>query len=164
METKADTEGRAPEYGQYQNILQLEIGMAERIAAIQILVREAVRNREWADFEAFMEDLSSIGEEFEALDAERARIFGEERGFYALCARFPEGERKNITDLFRRLKGEITKIRLENDALQKYLSEARVMISGFLEILFPERRGRIYSRRGTQINADMRSMVLNQHL
>jgi hypothetical protein len=45
-----------------------------------------------------------------------------------------------------------------------YLNEARLLVAGFLDAAFPDRKGKIYSRRGVQVQADMRSMVLNKQL
>ena len=59
---------------------------------------------------------------------------------------------------------ETFKIRLTNDTLLRYLNEARATAAAFLEAAFPDLKGRLYSRRGTQVPADMRSMVLNQRL
>jgi hypothetical protein len=53
---------------------------------------------------------------------------------------------------------------LENDALTHYLDGARAVVADFLEAAFPDRHGKIYSRQGTRIHADMRSMVLNRQL
>lgn len=158
-----DTED--PRYDQFRDILERENALTGRIAAIQGEVKQAVLGREWADFEAQIAALAEAGEEFEELEAARVEIFGEgEAGFYAQCARFPEEERRVLTELYRRLKTETIKVRLENDGLSKYIAETRLVISGALDILYPERRGRLYSRRGMQVQPDMSSMMLNQCL
>jgi hypothetical protein len=166
-------EGRNPEYRRCTAVLEQERELVAKIAGIQALVRRAVMNRQWMDFESHMETLGQIGAQFEDLDRERGRIFAsfsggenarekEAAGFYALASRFPPDERKAITGVYRNLKTETMKVRIESDALMNYLSEASLLVSGFLEAAFPERKGKIYSRSGTQVQADMRSMVLNR--
>jgi hypothetical protein len=166
-----------PEYGRCTAVLEQERELVTKIAGMQALVREAVINRQWMDFESHMKALGQIGARFEDLDRERIRIFasfsgngntpgkaGEDAaGFYALAARFPPDERKAITDVYRNLKTETIKVRIESDALMNYLSEASLLVTGFLEAAFPDRKGKIYSRSGAQVQADMRSMVLNRH-
>jgi hypothetical protein len=173
MKAGKDKTGRAgTEFEQCSRILERETGLLEKITSVQIMVRNAVMNREWADFELLLKSLGDFDAEFETLEAERARIFsglvrkngGEDAGFYALAARFPAEERKNLTELYRRLKMEAFKIRLANDTLLQYLNEARNTVAAFLEAAFPDRKGRIYSREGVQIQADMRSMVLDRSL
>jgi hypothetical protein len=168
---------RNPEYRRCQAVLEEERKLVAEIAGIQNLVRKAVINRQWMDFESHMEALEKIGARFEVVDQERIRIFSsftgsgnwpdkaeeDSLGFYAVASRFPPEERKAITGVYRSLKMETTKVRLENDALMNYLSEARLLVTGFLEAAFPDRKGRIYSRSGVQVQADMRSMVLNHH-
>jgi hypothetical protein len=176
-ENTAAVRGGNPEYGRCTAVLEQERELVAKIAGIQAMVRRSVINRQWLDFESHMETLGQIGTQFEDLDRERVRIFasfsdggntpgktGEEAaGFYALVSRFPPDERKAITGVYRNLKTETMKVRIESDALMNYLSEASLLVSGFLEAAFPDRKGKIYSRNGVQIQADMRSMVLNRH-
>jgi hypothetical protein len=168
-------------YTECAAVLNREAGLLKKIAALQELVRAAVINREWTDFEAHLAAIGRIGGEFEVLDQERRRIFalfsreggaspayqagdsGDRGDFYALVSRFPREEGRELTALYRQLKLETLKIRLENEALMRYLSEGRAVVAGFLEAVFPDRKGRLYSRRGKQVQADMRSIVLNRH-
>jgi hypothetical protein len=157
--------GDAGAYEHYRDVLSRERELAGAVLAVQSSVKQAVLNREWTDFEKAMETLAGIGGEFEELDAQRAALFEQgagEGGFYALAARLPGPEREELTAVYRALKQDIFRIKLENEALMAYLGEARIMIAGFLEAVFPERKGRLYSRRGTRIEADMRSLVLNK--
>jgi hypothetical protein len=155
-------------------ILRQEIELLERINILQSMVRNAVTTREWADFEGYMDTLNSIGEEFRVLDAQRERIFsvfarqnGSNNagvGFYSLIAGLPEPERRELSALYRKLKMDTLKIGFTNDSLTAYIEEARSTLQGFLDAAFPDRKGRLYSSRGIQVPADMRSMVLNQSL
>ncbi|MDR2404509.1 MAG: hypothetical protein LBD78_10835 [Spirochaetaceae bacterium] len=152
-------------YEKYREILYRERELAATVLEVQIRVKKAVLNREWTDFEKAMETLTRIGGEFEELDAKRAAVFEQEDGqggFYVLAARLPGVEREELTRVYRALKLDIIRIKLENDTLVAYLNEARIMVAGFLEAIFPERKGRLYSRRGTRVEADMRSLVLNK--
>ncbi|MDR2020321.1 MAG: hypothetical protein LBQ14_06115 [Treponema sp.] len=170
MRTGKDKNGAAG----YSCILTGEIGLLEKIALIQMQVKNAVINREWADFELLLDTLGKFSAEFETLEEERIRLFadllpqkdgkGEGAGFYAMISRFSAEERKALTGLYRQLKMETFKIRLANDTLLRYLNEARTTVTAFLEAAFPDRKGRLYSRRGTQVPADMRSVVLSRRL
>ncbi|MDR2184812.1 MAG: hypothetical protein LBO80_03970 [Treponema sp.] len=170
MRTKKDKSGAAG----CSHILTREIGLLEKITLVQSQVKNAVINREWTGFELFFDTLGKFSAEFEALEKERIGLFAdlfprkdgkdESAGFYAMVSRFPAEERKALTGLYRQLKMETFKIRLANDALLRYIDEARVTVAAFLEAAFPDRKGRLYSRRGTQVPSDMRSMVLNRRL
>jgi hypothetical protein len=170
MKTEQDEGARmfgAEEYEKCLDIMLRESDMVRTISGIQLLVKEAVMNREWTDFESLMTQLERIGAEFRDLDAERAGLFSEgdgRVGFYALCAQLPGEARSKITQQYRNLKIEITRVRLENEALLEYLNEARLLVAGFLEAILPERKGKIYSPRGMQIEAEMPSLVVNTRL
>jgi hypothetical protein len=166
------------EMEKYADILKREIEILGKISSIQDLVRTAVVKREWVDFESLLAGMHEQGSEFELLEAERAGIFADivpekSRGqaseqdaealnFYTLISRFPEDKRKELGELYRKLKQEALKTRMANDALLRYLNEGRTVIAAFLEAAFPDRKGKLYSRWGKQIRTDMRSMVLNR--
>ncbi|MDR3130059.1 MAG: hypothetical protein LBU18_00770 [Treponema sp.] len=167
------------EYHRCVAVLEQEREFVANIAGIQALVRRAVIERKWLDFESHMETLGRIAVQFEALDKERVRIFAalsgsaggntpgkdgnDAAGFYAFVSRFPPEERKDAACVYRQLKMEALKVRIESGVIMNYLSEAGQLLSDFLEAAFPDRKGKIYSRSGVKIQADMRSMVLNQH-
>jgi hypothetical protein len=153
-------------------VLKQELELLERIQALQVQVKNAVIHREWADFEDLFGSLAVIGDEFETLDLERVKIFAgfaqnlgfksEGARFYSYAARLPEAERRELSELYRRIKIQTLETRLGNESLTEYLGEIQTVVSGFLEAVFPDRRGKIYTRRGTQVAPDMRSLVLNQ--
>jgi hypothetical protein len=81
-----------------------------------------------------------------------------------MVARLDEASRRELTDLYRRLKLDTLKVRLANDALSAYLSAARETLADFLNAAFPDRRGKIYSRRGAAVHSEMRSIVLDRSI
>jgi hypothetical protein len=154
-------------------ILGRELEVVKKIAALQAVIWKAVSNREWTDFEAHNQAINALGGEFDGLETERegllAKMGGdtgqedEKRRFYRLVSRFSPNFRRDLTGIYRTLKLETMKVRMSNEALLSYLAEARTTMAGFLEAVFPERAGRLYTPRGTQAAADMRSVVLNRH-
>lgn len=164
------------EYERCVSVLNAETELAGRICAMVMMVRRVVESRAWTDFEPLMENLAQSGAEFEALEREREAAFaalaeeaGEggaapanEAGFYALAARLPAEERKPLTELYRSLKLSIFRVGIENTALMDYLNGVRGIVSDFIAAAFPDRKGKLYTRRGAQVHADMRSMVLNR--
>jgi hypothetical protein len=157
------------QYKAFETVLMCEIELLAKIPPLQNLIRDAIVNREWADYEALMESVGKIGERFGALEAKRetlaARLSGGngQEHFYAWTARLPERERNTLTTLYRNLKMETLQIKLSNDTLMEYLKEARSAVSGILESAYPERRGTLYTRDGTSADPDMKSVVLNRH-
>jgi len=154
-------------------ILLSEIEVLGKIPPLQVLIRDAVINREWADYEALMESIGSVGQDFEILENRRIELFSrladcagadEKESFYQLAARLPETERNELTALYRRLKMETLQIRLANDTLMDYLRETKAAIQGALENAYPDRKGKIYTRTGAEREAEMKSVMLNRSL
>ncbi|MDR1588403.1 MAG: hypothetical protein LBS57_13200 [Treponema sp.] len=140
------------------------------------MVRRAVEARAWTDFDPLMGNLAQGSAEFEALERKREAAFAalaekagedgaassKEAGFYALAARLPAEERQLLTGAYRSLRLAIFRVGIENSALTNYLNGIRGIVSDFIAAAFPDRKGRLYTRRGAQVHADMRSMVLNR--
>jgi hypothetical protein len=153
-------------------VLKQELIILDKIIDIQCEIRASVIIREWEDFNSLMENLNVYNGEFESLEYERARIFSlilaqndnEERSLYAEAARLPEELRHALTDLYRELKIRIIRVRYENGALLKNLNEARAFAENFLADVFPGRRGKLYTSKGTVVATDVRSMMLNKSL
>jgi hypothetical protein len=160
-----------PEYERALFVLKQEIGLLAKITAAQDVVRNAVINRDWADFDSLIAAMNDLSAEFAALETERTRLFvkfseagkdiDEQTGFYTLISRLPENKRQELTNLYRGFKLESIKTRIANDTLLRCLNEAKTVINAFLEAAFPDRKGQVYSRQGVRIPQDMRSMVLN---
>jgi glycyl-tRNA synthetase beta subunit len=152
-------------------LLEGETAILRKIASLQDAVRAAVMNRDWTDFETLLASLQEYCDQFETLEAERVRFFSvsqktssgndEKTGFYTITARFPEAERSALSAAYRTLKLETLRMRLTNNSLLEYLNEAKNAVDSFFEAVFPDRKGRLYSRHGVRKPADMRSMVLN---
>ena len=150
-------------------ILIKEIELLEKIPPLQNMIRDAVIKREWADYELFMQSLGDIGSQFEKMENERETMFSSFRtgkkneSFYAWAARLPKNEHEEISGLYRKLKMLTLQIKISNDTLMEYLREAKSAVSGFLEKAYPDRRGKMYSRKGVEREADMRSVMINRN-
>jgi hypothetical protein len=135
---------------------------------LQNLIREAVMNRNWTDFEGHFNDLGRIKAEFTALEGERELLFAEVPGtrgdtsFYTLTAQLPPQQRSELTEIYRSLKLETLRVQISGEALMSYITEVRAAMAGFFEIAFPDRSGKIYTPHGMPVSHDMRSMVLNR--
>ena len=156
-------------FEQCREILLKESELVQKIASLQDCIRKAVIQRNWTDFESHFSALDKLKTEFTALENERDRLFtgvrkesdGSAR-FYAFAAQFPQGQRLELTAIYRSLKFESMRVRMAGESLVAYINEAKATINGFLAIAFPDRGGKLYSPHGIPVSHDMRSMVLNR--
>jgi len=150
------------EVGKCRDILLKETTLVQRIQELQNLIREAVINRDWTDFEGHFGELAEIQGEFACLEDEREQFFAGMEGFYAIIARLPVEQREELSQIFRNLKLETMRVQLSGEAIMGFIAGARATMAGFFEIAFPDRGGKIYTPHGKPVSHDMRSMVLNQ--
>jgi hypothetical protein len=168
-------------FEQCRDILIRDCELVQKAAASQKEIGEAVMKREWIDFENHFEAMNAMGSAFAALEREREGLFAEfeaaagrqenaphlddDKGrFYALALSLPDSERDELTALYRSLKLETLRLRLSGESMVSYLNSSKAIIKDFLDQVFPDRIGRVYSHRGETVSRDMRSMILNCRL
>jgi len=149
-------------------VLAGEIELLKKISAAQSVVRQAVLNREWVEFDAETAEVNRLGEEFAVLEDARIRLFAAlddsgEKPFYYLLARLPETEGRELSRLYRELQMETMKMRSLNESLLIYINEAKTMTAAYIEAVCPGRGGKLYTRKGRRVLQDMSSMVFNNH-
>ncbi|MDR1971412.1 MAG: hypothetical protein LBQ46_05775 [Treponema sp.] len=159
-------------YKTCSQVLGRETELLRGVAEAQKQVWDAVVKREWAGFEEILSMVGRISSDLEAVEGERKTLVGalaassggsdDETGFYRLIAAFPQEERRELTAKYRELKMTGLRVRINNDNLLTYIAGVRATMSAFIETAFPDRKGRLYSRSGAVVPADMRSMVLNR--
>jgi hypothetical protein len=163
-------------YAKYKAVLNSELEAIIEAEGAHSLVSEAVKRRDWIDFNASIEAVNSLSSRFEALEQERMALTPTGEGyagkhdsalnsgqsFYAFAQCFPDEERRGLCDLYRRMKFEAAKLRFSTEALANYLGESRLLVAGLLTAAFPEKRGKIYGRSGAERSADLGGIVLNR--
>jgi hypothetical protein len=160
-----------------RDILVRESELVQKAGALQELIQSAVKSRKWTDFEGHFAELGALEQEIAGQEREREALFdkwaegaGQEKSgptddksrFYAMVSRLPAEQRNELTAIYRGLKLEALKLRMANETLMSYLKGAQATVKGFFQAAFPDRGGRIYTKYGTPISHDMRSMVLNR--
>jgi hypothetical protein len=151
------------DYASCVSVLNGEIEILKKISAVQDMVRKAVMNREWADFDEKNNELTRLGEEFAQLEDKRALLFSAlvESSFYAAILELPGEQRMALSRLYRELKTETMKINAMNETFLVYLNEAKSLASAYLEAVCPARGGKLYTRKGRKVTHDLRSIVFN---
>ena len=152
-----------------REVLLKENELVQSIAGLQNLIREALINRDWTDFESHFSELSAIGAEFASLETERERLFTQDQadsgvssGFYTLISHLPADQRAELSEIYRNLKLETLRVQIDGETIMGFIAGARATMAGFFEIAFPDRGGKMYTPHGRPVSHDMRSMVLNR--
>jgi hypothetical protein len=149
-------------------VLNAQIKILREVFCVQCAVRQAVYEKQWADFEFSNRALVAAKLQLEQCETERLVLFAPEQGgnspacFYRYAAGLPQKERATISDAYRCLKIEAAKLRMASAAFQNYIKEIGGISKSFLDAAFPDRRGNLYGNRGAIKNADMRSLLLDR--
>jgi hypothetical protein len=167
-----DRRGKLDMYELCSQVLEREVELLRGIGEAQKRVWDAVVKREWTDFEALLSMAGRIGTELAELEGERQALFaklpgfsgGLETGFYRLTASLPPDEQKELRTKYRELKLAGLRVRINNENLLAYIAGVKATMSAFIESAFPDRKGRVYTRKGAVVPQDMRCMVLNHSL
>jgi len=150
-------------------VFTAEIGLIKEIAAAQEMVRQTIMNREWADIDEKTAEVSRLGENFALLEEERILLLSDLAGtidiagtpFYVLIKNLPFEESRVLSRLYRELKMETLKMRALNETFLAYCNEAKTMAAAYLEAVCPARGGKLYTRKGSKVAHDLRSIVFN---
>ena len=164
-------------YEKCRDILLRECEQIQKAVAIQDKITNAVTNSEWTVFEDNLSAMNAIENKLVSMEDEREQLFSvfetiihqsnfsqnlDSKGrFFALVSILPEDQRNDLTAIYRSLKMEALKLRMQNEALMTYLSGIKSTLKDFFDMAFPERSGKMYTNQGTHLSHDMRSMVLN---
>ncbi|MCL2602295.1 MAG: flagellar export chaperone FlgN [Treponema sp.] len=153
----------------FQNCVRVvtdQIALLKKISQIQQAVRQAVIDKEWADFDEKTAEVNRLGEEFATLEEQRARLFSvlpnsSGQPLYAVILRLPLEESRELSRLYRELKTEALKAKYAGESFLLYINEAKAMATAYLQAVCPERGGKLYSRKGRTVSQDLKSIIFN---
>lgn len=118
----------------------------------QAKIHNEVRNRNWADLQKSISDMNAFSDAFVQLDERRVSMVGQERSIYFL----PE-----VQDLFVEVRTKLSKSKIENEALSRYVDATRSFINGVMEECVPRDRNTLYGSNGKIIRPKADSVFLD---
>lgn len=118
-------------------------------------VHECVVKRSWEGLEQFVLAINELGTEFSRADAFRERIASVSDSIYFQ----PE-----VKDVFLRVKTKLSKSKIENDALAKYVSATKKFISEVMDECASQQHNELYSPNGTFRKKYAQSVVINRSI
>jgi hypothetical protein len=154
---------------QLEDLITNEISVLKDLYACQKRMYECVLVRDWVTLQRETAESERIANLFVSLEDSRTALAreilpGSESSvdFYAVTASFEAQERTRINGLFREMKRLLLLSRSENEVFNTYVTNARTVVSGFLETMIPARRNRIYTKKGSLASVNADSLVLNR--
>lgn len=153
-----------------KDTLKAQIVLADKIYRLQRAMYEAVMSRDWLESEKYLQSIEQETAHFTAANKKRSFFFDDSvRGngktdFFELVRPFPEKEKAELEGLYNSLKEKLYFSKIENDSFSAYISHAKSLVQGMVDIICEDRGGTRYTHTGKRVNVDMTSLVLNEVL
>ena len=154
-------------------LLNQEVELLESFARQEQKLQDAIVDREWDRLEGIVNEMSDASQSVLSVEQERHDSYTRVRqevgcpsdvGFYDFVAHLDLADRMEVSELYRRLKVAVMRVQALTGGIGSYITSATSAIRDVLDELYPERKGRIYSRAGHHAAPDDRAMVVDHHL
>ncbi len=157
----------------FKEVLQLQGVLLDNLSREEARLQIAVLQKDWIALEACVREMKAIAQGIEECEQKRTESYRvlkaalglkPDDSFYEVLSRLPIEDRQELAELYRRLRIGIVKVRSITDGIDAYVTATVGTMRDILDELFPERKGKIYSRSGTVSSADASSLVVNHRL
>jgi hypothetical protein len=155
------------------DVLEKQIEVLEELANLESQLQRAVADRDWPEAERIIESLRRRAIGFSTLEENRHREYqallasvgaSASLPFSVALSRLDVGSRRNMTELYRRLKVALFRVRSISEGLDAFVAALVTTTRGILEELYPTRKGRMYSRGGKVAAPEDWALVVNTNL
>jgi hypothetical protein len=156
-----------------QDVLEQQIWVLEELAEQEAALQRAVAQRDWPAAESIIDGLRERADRFAGLEQVRHEAYlemlhsvgaTESVPFPVALGRLDDGSRRRLTELYRRLKAALFRVRSVSEGLDAFVAALVTTTRGILEEIYPSRKGRMYGRRGQVAGTEDWALVVNRHL
>jgi len=157
----------------FKEALHLQGALLDNLSREEARLQLAVLQKDWIALEETVRVMRVISADIESCELRRTEGYGSlkaslglspEDSFYDVLSRLPLEDRQELATLYRQLRIGIAKVRSITDGIDAYVSATVGTMRDILDEIFPERKGKIYSRSGSVSSSDTSSMVVNHRL
>ena len=129
-----------------------------------------IKNRSWKNIEEHVNKLDQTAQEIEKVEAERHSVYqrmrerysiGDDRSFRSCIVHAPKEMQQELADLYRALRQSLVRIRSLSRGLFYTFRSIQESLDQILAEVYPHRRGRIYSSRGSARDGTESPVVIN---
>lgn len=148
--------------------LKSQSALLDQILDAQQKIRIAVTDKQYSDLEGLLYKLGGLAETFCELEHTRiAACAGlsaeanEDGDVFIAVRSLSEANRNAVLEVFRDVRGKLSRSKIENEALNAFIKVAREFLQGVLDRAIPDRRNPVYSNRGSVVQSSPESLVLD---
>lgn len=136
---------------EYEMILANENDVLDSILLKQTELKDYVTNRNWEKLITIITEINMKADMFNRIDTKRDE----------LSNKLSEKEMNEYQEKITILRSKLTKSKIQNETLSKYISITRGFIQSVVENAIPQARSKIYSKTGIVQNQPQ-SVVLDK--
>lgn len=136
---------------EYIKILKEENSLLNEVIDLQQDLRKSVNEKDWTVLMSVISSVNLKMDKFNQLDERREEL-----------ALQSDSEDSTINNLLSEVRGKLVRTRTENKALGDYINITRNFVQGIIDSALPQSRAKVYSRKGTIVQNQPHSVVLNQ--
>src|SRR5574344_161224 len=136
---------------EYEIILANENNVLDSILLKQAELKDYVTNRNWEKLIKIITEINMKSDMFNRIDTKRDE----------LSNKLSEKEMNEYQEKITILRSKLTKSKIQNETLSKYISITRGFIQSVVENAIPQARSKIYSKTGIVQN-QTQSVVLDK--
>ncbi len=141
-----------------QESMERETGLFAGLAREVERLKDSFQQKNWGESITIAEGIEKVALNIEEVDGARDAAFAllrdslglpRETAFSALLPSLPDGERQRIEDAWRGLRMTVIRLKTATGRMRYSAEALSDTLNRMLNEVFPYRRGKIYSRRGT---------------
>jgi hypothetical protein len=141
-----------------QESMERETGLFSRLALDVERLKASFQEKNWGESIRISEGIERIAQNVEEADIARDAAFSllrdalglpRETAFSALLPSLPDDERKRVEEAWRSLRMTVLRLKTATGRMRYSAEALSDTLNRMLNEVFPYRRGKIYSRRGT---------------
>ena len=139
-------------YENFKQILNKEEELLDSLTEKQAEFKVAVMEKNWEKLTSVINKINVQTDDFVELDAQREEMQNEMRA----------KELKPYSEKLGTLRAKLLKWKVENQALEKYVSITKDFIKEVVDNALPQSGNKVYSKRGMIVQPQPQSIVVNQ--
>ncbi|MBR6913710.1 MAG: hypothetical protein IKN34_07885 [Treponema sp.] len=120
------------------DVMQRENDLLDKILETQTELHNFVREKNWECLNEKLESLQGLSDDFASLEEERE----------VLCELIDIRSDSDFSPVLTQVRGKLQRSKIENHALNEYISTTRKFLQGVFDSVVPQRRNVLYSKDG----------------
>lgn len=133
------------------DVMQRENELLDRILETQTELHDFVREKNWECLSEKLAALQDLSDTFADLEEERE----------TLCELIDMRTDSDFSPVLTEVRGKLQRSKIENHALNEYISTTRKFLQGVFDSVVPQRRNVLYSKNGKIVRPELSGVAVN---